>query len=98
MKGTGFGRQGSSSRLPLFPSPREEAAAILQLYIERFENKTPLLFPGGTMQKPRPAPRFLQQERGEEKMKKSCLNRLSVLYPEDVKEKRGQILSWYEVL
>ena len=49
------------------------------------------------MQKPRLAPRFLQQERGEEKMKKIIWNRLSVLYPKDIKEERGKILSWYEV-
>lgn len=38
------------------------------------------------MQKPRLAPRFLQQERGEEKMKKIIWNRLSVFYPKDIKE------------
>ena len=49
------------------------------------------------MQKPRLAPRFLQQERGEEKMKKIIWNRLSVLYPKDIKEEREKVLSWYEV-
>ena len=50
------------------------------------------------MQKPRLAPRFLQQERGEEKMKKIIWNRLSVLYPKDIKEEREKVLSWYEVV
>ena len=36
-------------------------------------------FPAGKIQKPRLRPRFLQQERGEEKMKKIIWNRLSVL-------------------
>ena len=49
------------------------------------------------MQKPRRQPRFLQQERGEEKMKKIIWNRLSVFYPKDIKEERGKVLSWYEV-
>ena len=49
------------------------------------------------MQKPRLAPRFLQQERGEEKMKKIIWNCLSVFYPKDIKEEREKVLSWYEV-
>ena len=49
------------------------------------------------MQKPQLAPRFLQQERGEEKMKKIIWNRLSVFYPKDIKEEREKVLSWYEV-
>lgn len=49
------------------------------------------------MQKPRLVPRFLQQERGQEKMKKIIWNRLSVLYPKDIKEEREKVLSWYEV-